>query len=66
MFYAKNLPPLERWTRALLGAGMIGLGIWAGTGWIVLLPLAGTGAILALTGFIGFCPLCAMVGRRPM
>jgi hypothetical protein len=24
----------------------------------------GMGAMLAGTGFIGFCPMCAMVGRR--
>jgi len=23
-----------------------------------------TGAVVALTGLVGFCPMCAMVGRR--
>ena len=26
--------------------------------------IAGTGAVAILTGFFGFCPMCAMVGRR--
>jgi hypothetical protein len=26
--------------------------------------IAGVGAITILTGFIGFCPACAMAGRR--
>jgi hypothetical protein len=64
MFYARNLPRSERWARALLGAGIAALGVWLGKGWAVGL-LAGSGAGLALTGFIGFCPFCAMVGRKP-
>jgi len=31
------------------------LGSWIGLG---------TGLMLAVTGFVGFCPMCAMVGRR--
>ena len=26
--------------------------------------IAGTGAIAILTGFVGFCPMCAVVGRK--
>jgi hypothetical protein len=26
--------------------------------------IAGTGAVAILTGFFGFCPMCAMVGRK--
>jgi hypothetical protein len=26
--------------------------------------VAGAGGVTAMTGFIGFCPMCAMVGRR--
>jgi len=64
MLYQKNLPPWERWGRALAGLGLIALGAavaW-GTpaGWII----AGLGAMILLTGFVGFCPMCAMVGRR--
>jgi hypothetical protein len=26
--------------------------------------IAGTGVVATLTGFFGFCPMCAMVGRK--
>ena len=26
--------------------------------------IAGTGVVAILTGFFGFCPMCAMVGRK--
>jgi hypothetical protein len=26
--------------------------------------IAGAGAVAILTGFFGFCPMCAMVGRK--
>jgi hypothetical protein len=64
MFYAKNLPPFERWARALSGAGLMGLGIGLGKGWLVASLVAGSGAGIALTGFFGFCPLCALAGRK--
>lgn len=64
MFYAKNLPPFERWARTLLGAGLVGLGIALGKGWVAASLLAGSGFGIAATGFIGFCPLCALAGRK--
>jgi len=30
------------------------------------LVLAVNGAFTALTGLLGFCPACAMVGRKPL
>ena len=30
------------------------------------LLLAGAGLFTALTGLVGFCPACAMVGRKPV
>ena len=35
-----------------------------GTGWAWL--LAGAGLFTVLTGVFGFCPACAMVGRKPV
>lgn len=50
--------------RVVLGAVMIGYGL-------VVLPadplgyaIAAGGAIAIVTGFFGFCPMCAMVGRK--
>ena len=63
MFYHKNLPGWERAMRAILGAVMIGFGL---TGLAAPLGylMAAAGAVAILTGFFGFCPMCAMVGRR--
>ena len=66
MLYQKNLPVWERTTRVVAGilmglCGFLGPGL-AGTpvGYII----AAAGGMTLLTGFIGFCPACAMVGRK--
>jgi hypothetical protein len=58
-----NVPSAERMLRLLIG---LALAAWA---WFAqppyhLLLLAG-GCCLALTGLVGFCPACALAGRRP-
>lgn len=67
MFYLKrNLPLWERFLRLAFGAGL------AAFAW--RLPIAGmmswlawaSVATLVLTAFVGFCPACAMMGRRPL
>jgi hypothetical protein len=65
MLYLKsNLPGWERALRVAIGIVVAvmsyqfapgALGSWIGVG---------TGLTLAVTGFAGFCPMCAMVGRR--
>lgn len=65
MFYFKrNLPTWERVTRILAGAA-VGAAVAGGltTDSVTWLALA-TAATLVLTAFVGFCPACAMVGRR--
>ncbi|MFY8105323.1 MAG: YgaP family membrane protein [Elstera sp.] len=63
MFWLKNIPVWERVLRFLFGGGLIAAGLlqpspaWSG-GLIV------GGVIAILTGVFGFCPACAMVGRR--
>lgn len=63
MLYVKNLP---MWERALrIGGGMAAAtyaalnmgGVW---GW----ALVGGGVGAAVTGLFGFCPACALAGRR--
>ena len=70
MFYRKNLPGWERAVRTIGGVLMIGYGLLGMPG-LLSMPgtmagyvIAGTGAVAVLTGSIGFCPMCAMVGRR--
>jgi hypothetical protein len=65
MFYRKNLPGWERAMRAIGGAVMIAYGLFGMPGTMAGYVIAGAGAVTVLTGFFGFCPMCAMVGRRP-
>lgn len=63
MFYVKNVPGWERIVRVVLGliAVAAGLHLVGGTwGWL----LAASAAGIVASGLFGFCPMCAMVGRR--
>ena len=64
MFYRKNLPGWERVTRLVGGVAMIAGGLLGLPGTPVGYLIAGAGAMAIMTGFFGFCPMCAMVGRR--
>ncbi len=64
MFYRKNLPGWERAVRVVGGAMMIGYGLMGMPGTAAGYLMAGAGAVTIATGFFGFCPMCAMVGRR--
>ena len=66
MFYRKNVGAKERWSRILAGGLIVAcafsqLGATP-LGWL----FAGAGVFTALTGLVGFCPACAMVGRKPL
>ncbi|MBB5190427.1 4-amino-4-deoxy-L-arabinose transferase-like glycosyltransferase [Silvimonas terrae] len=63
MFYAKNLPNWERILRVIAGLAVAVLAVyyWPGMiGWIVAISALG----IVATGLVGFCPMCAMAGRR--
>ncbi|MCV2356784.1 DUF2892 domain-containing protein [Paucibacter sp. B2R-40] len=65
MFFLKrNLPAWERALRIAMGVA-IAAAILGGltTGIVTYLAIA-TAATMLLTAFVGFCPACAMVGRR--
>lgn len=66
MIYRKNLYSPERALRVMIGlaAGAAGLWIWPGASTGYLAAAAGVG--FALTGIVGFCPACAMIGRPPV
>jgi len=63
MFYAKNVPSWERVVR--IAMGLIALA-YAVMSWGSPLAMgAGVmGAMLSMTGLVGFCPMCAMVGLK--
>jgi hypothetical protein len=64
MFYVKNVPHGERVLRIIMGLlGLIYAAMnWGGSDLAIALGLLG--AMLAMTGLIGFCPMCALVGRK--
>lgn len=57
-----NLPSIERLVRVLLGLGL------AAYAWFAAAEpnpiFVATGLCVALTGLVGFCPVCALAGRR--
>jgi hypothetical protein len=64
MLYRKNLPGWERAMRTIGGVVMNAYALLGMPGTMAGYLIAGTGAIAIATGFLGFCPMCAMVGRR--
>jgi hypothetical protein len=64
MLYVKNVPPIERVIRVLMGVGLLaGAVLWLGPtakGWV----LGAMGLMAAMSGLIGWCPMCAMAGRK--
>ena len=63
MIYAKNLPTWERVVR-LGGATFMALCAWhfrSGPAGVIFGLSAG---VTALTALVGFCPMCALAGRR--
>lgn len=62
-FYLKNVPVWERVLRVLAALGATAFAftmLHAPWSWLT----AASGIALAVTGLVGFCPMCAMVGRR--
>lgn len=62
-FFVKNVPSWERVIRIVVAAVAIGLSLSAFPAPLSWL-LAGSAAGFAITGLVGFCPACALVGRR--
>lgn len=64
VIYVKNVPNWERVMRMVMGATAIAFAAmsWGVSG--VAVGVGVMGAVLALTGLVGFCPLCAMLGRK--
>lgn len=64
MFYVKNIPSWERVLRIVMGLMALG---FAATNWggsALTIGVGVVGAMLSMSGLFGFCPMCAMVGRK--
>lgn len=64
MIHAKNAFPLERLPRVLAGLALAVFGLIGLKETPLGYVLAASGAVAVLTGFAGFCPVCALAGRR--
>jgi hypothetical protein len=64
MFFIKNVPIFERILRFAVGAALAIFGFRSGMDPMTTALAAGSGLFVALTGLIGFCPMCALVGRK--
>ena len=66
MPYRKNMGSREGWARVIGGALIVACSLTQ----IGLTPLgsvlAMSGVLTVLTGLLGFCPACAMAGRKPL
>ena len=66
MFCRKNMGSKEGWARMIGGALIVACSLTqiglTPLGWV----LAASGVFTALTGLVGFCPACAMAGRKSL
>lgn len=63
MFYVKNVPAWERVVRVVAGALVIALAVTFLKG-LVAAVVAVSAVGIVVSGLVGFCPACALVGRR--
>lgn len=62
-FYAKNVPSWERVLRIVLAVSAVLVAVFFLDG--LVRPLVAIGAVgFAMTGLVGYCPACAMIGRK--
>jgi hypothetical protein len=63
MFYVKNVPGWERLLRVVAGLIVIAIGLKFLDG-MTGIVVAASAAGIVVSGLVGFCPMCAMVGRK--
>lgn len=64
MFFQKNLPLWERALRVCLGLAVVVVAFVTPLEPVYLWSAVAAGVVFACTGFIGFCPMCAIAGRK--
>jgi len=66
MLYRKNMGSKESWARVIGGALIVACSLTQIGPTLLGFVLAASGVFTALTGLVGFCPACAMGGRKPL
>ena len=66
MWFRKNVAGPERWARVIAGALLIGCGFVGLHASMLGLLLACAGVVSVLTAVVGYCPACALAGRKPI
>ena len=65
MLYPKNVPNWERAIRTIGGIILIAFALLQPLlGSLLTVVLIGSGLAAIITGFVGWCPACALVGRK--
>lgn len=69
MFYPKNVPVWERTVRIVIGIVLVIIALadqalFGTPSLLRIVLLIGSAVFLVVTGFIGWCPACAMIGRK--
>ena len=64
MFYQKNLPTWERALRVCIALAIVIASFVMPITPVMKWVAAAAGVMFAGTGFIGFCPMCALFGRK--
>ena len=62
--FKRNVGTMQRVIRIVAGALLIGGGVLSFNGQAAGYALAAMGAMGLLTGLMGYCPACAMVGGK--
>ena len=66
MWYRKNVGSRERIGRLVAGGLMIAGGLLGLNASLWGMLVAATGVFTILTGAVGYCPACAVAGRKPL
>jgi hypothetical protein len=64
MFYIKNVPVWERVLRITIGLGLVLFVLFGHPAMSISILSLSSATFVVLTGFFGWCPMCALVGRK--